>query len=421
MSAPHESMREMVGEAAGGYEIYHARRTEYETDEVVPFRTSPEPLTLSAEEGAEINRVGEAVAAFHEAVDELYQTDEKVRELLDRGKPEIFLGSPERGNYLFVRPDIIMTDQGFTICELETSPFGLALADILNKSYRQAGFETMVGDTILEEHVHTGTPNNGRIVYSAKTAAYNGQLSYLAEEVFSGDDRQWSSEHIETIDHSANDPMYRAFYTSEYEHDSAVQSVLERVDENQLIIPSITPALEEKAVMGLLWDKRWETYFARQLGSTTVDFLRRVIPPTLIVGEEAHFAPGLPAGIADVAGLASLAKGQRTLVLKPSSSSWAEGLHFLHKNSRGKAVELLRDAVESPKLHIIQEFRPGRKIPFTYEEGYERRPMTAKVRLTPYFGTTDGKLIAVKATACENTDRIHGSSSSINTAVARGK
>lgn len=44
--------------------------------------------------------------------------------------------------------------------------------------------------------------------------------------------------------------------------------------------------------------------------------------------------------------------------------------------------------------------------------------MQGRVRLTPYFTPENGKLVAIKATACENTDYIHAASNSINTAVA---
>lgn len=46
--------------------------------------------------------------------------------------------------------------------------------------------------------------------------------------------------------------------------------------------------------------------------------------------------------------------------------------------------------------------------------------MIAKVRLTPYFNPGNNRLIAIKATGCANTDYIHATTASVNTAVAEG-
>lgn len=48
--------------------------------------------------------------------------------------------------------------------------------------------------------------------------------------------------------------------------------------------------------------------------------------------------------------------------------------------------------------------------------------MRARIRITPYFSMTagnEGQLIAIKATGCQDTNYIHASTASINTAVAQ--
>ncbi len=131
-------MKERIEEALGDSKIYEAREDAYKTSDKVPFRVSPTPFTLTPEQRREVENMGNDVVAYFKAIDELYKTDSEIHELLNTGKPEMFLVQ-RPAQYLFVRPDIIITDEGFKICEIETSPFGLALAEILNKAYRRGG------------------------------------------------------------------------------------------------------------------------------------------------------------------------------------------------------------------------------------------------------------------------------------------
>lgn len=362
------------------------------------------------------------------AADELYRSEDDIRCLLDIGKPEIFQGRTQL-QYLFVRPDLIITRDGFAICEIETSPFGLGLAELLNRAYRLEGFDTMVEEGILPNFFSEHTPSKGVIVYSQKTSSYAGQLQFLAKEVFSGDGREWKAQQAE---HALNEDytcIYRAFYQYEHYGDLFVNYLIQTLldNENTQVLPSFTPHMEEKALLALIWDRRWEQFLTHQLGVAAFQHLREVIPPTWIIGQEHFFVPGLPQGVSSSEGLASLSKSKRKFVLKKSgfgsSSSWAEGVTFLQEKSSERARALLVAAAQdNQSLYIIQEFRPsqGRQMPYDKDD-YTIDQIQARIRLTPYFSMVaadEGRLIAIKATGCENTNYIHASTGSINTAVA---
>ena len=73
-------------------------------------------------------------------------------------------------------------------------------------------------------------------------------------------------------------------------------------------------------------------------------------------------------------------------------------------------------------LYIIQEFNQGKNVPMSFidDEGIFQT-INAKIRITPYYayiGKNKGKLIAAKVTGCENTEYIHASTASINTAIS---
>lgn len=420
-------MKDRIEQIVGETEIYKARKDEFDTDDKVPFRVSPTPFILTPEQKTEVENIGNDIVAYFKAIDELYRTDSEVQGILNTGKPELFLvQTPTK--YLFVRPDIIITPEGFRICEIETSPFGLGLAEVLNRAYRQGGFETLVADGSLETLVHAHTPSEGRIVFTSKTDQYAGQMTFLADKVFSGKDREWSAAKVNDLTPDELENIYRGFYLSEYVQDDAVKALLEKqIGEARDILPSPTPHMEEKAILAFIWDSRFETHLRSRLGDAAFKHLREVIPPNWIVGQEEHFAPGLPGNMNSSTGLASLSRSKRAFVLKPSgfsdTSSWAEGVNFLHKKSGESATQLLNTAIDDKTaLHVIQEFKKGSINPMSYsDESGKIVHMSARVRLTPYFSATsgdEGRLVAIKATGRENTDLIHGSSDSINTAVS---
>lgn len=354
-------MRSTIESALGSHSIYHARRKEFDTGQKIPFRVSPRPLELSLKESSELNELGVDMAHYFTTVDALYNNDDTVRKLLDRGKPEIFLGERPQ-QYLFIRPDIIITPRGFSVCEVETSPFGLALAEVLNRAYRDAGHETLITNGTLPAHIQAHTPSEGTLIFSNKTQQYSGQMTFLADQVFSNDGNRWQAKHVDDVSSEEPRAIYRGFYLAEHVTDPAIKALLTvAISGNTDILPSPTPHLEEKAILSFIWDKRFENHLRQQLGDAAFKHLRKVIPPTWIVGEEAYFAPGLPDNVSSAVDLANLSRSKRTFVLKnsgfQSNSSWSEGVHLLHEKSADKASSILDAAVhDSSSLHIIQDF-----------------------------------------------------------------
>lgn len=416
-------MKQALEQNAGSYTWYKARRHEFETGAKIPFRVSPEPLILSADQAGEIRRIGVVMTQYMQAVNELYQTQEPVHSLLSRNKPPVLLKEKDP-KYLFVRPDLIMTHEGFTVCEIETSPFGLALSDLLNKTYRQADFDTLAAENALSDYVKSSTPDRGVIVHSNKTASYAGQMEYLADNIFSGNGRNWVSGHVSQLTSQEGAQIYRGFYQVEYLIDPSVKDV---IDSGVIKTPSLTPHMEEKAVLAFAWDKRWSPFLSAQMGKSGLDYIRQIIPPTWIVGEELNFEPGLPNGAESTSGLAGLPRSKRGFVIKPSgfavNSSWAEGVNLLHEKSAEKAALIIAAAeADDAVLHVVQEFKKAKTVPMQYENSDGSLiPMNARLRVTPYYSMMGrvGELLTIKATGCENTDFIHASSSSINTAVAK--
>lgn len=247
-------MKKIIENFVGDHSVYKIRRKEFDWGETIPFRVSPEPFRLNDEQREQVLQIGLDMTSYFLAVDQLYRSQPAVHNLLDRGKPNLFRGNQMR--YLFIRPDLIVTPNGFSVCEVETSPFGLALSDLLNAAYHHGGFTTLVGADLLTNYIHSQTPELGTIVFNDKTAAFAGQMNYLAEKVFSGSGRTWQVKHVSEVDtHSNFGPVYRGFYLSDYDADEYVRKLVDAsLSGLGTIWPSLTPHMEEKAILSFIWD-----------------------------------------------------------------------------------------------------------------------------------------------------------------------
>lgn len=412
--------------AANGHQIYESRSTQDD----VPFRVSPNPLRLSQLQINSIKEIGFLVTQYMNAVRNLYFENQTVREILDAGKPEEFKGKNPR--YLFVRPDLILTKDGFKICEIEVSPFGLALSDILTRAYADQG---AIGDPeLLRSYASSRVAPLGKVVYSEHTEKFAGQLRYLAKEIFaSGNDLNWEAVHVAQLA-TMNEPEAFQFYRGFYLHEAANNPELLSVCNLDDSIPTSTTFYEEKAAMALIWDSRFARKLKLDLGRTEFEQLRNLIPPTWLLGQEQFFEPGLPNGATDTAGVAALGKSARKIVIKTSgysdAMSWGHGVEFLDKMTTNQAVEYVRSRAllcmfDSGPIYVAQQYCDPVKLPFSFYDssnGGEIVEQDMGSRITPYFanmGSKQGELISMKVTGRAGTRFIHGASDSVNTAVGQ--
>ncbi len=419
-------IRERIKLETKGYSMYNIRRDEYKSanPDCINFRISPEPFKLDKDKKKKIEEIGKAICDYMDACIEIYKNDENAHNILDRGKPEN-LKNVQEVKYLFLRPDLIITDTGFCLCEIETSPFGLGLAEVLNRAYGHQGFDTLVYQNDLKNYIQSNIKMPGVIAYSNKVKAFKGQLEFMANDIFSQENKIWTAREIgkESIKEKE---IYRAFYLSEELKDSNLEEILRE----KTLLPTSTPQFEEKALLSFIWDKRYSEILKNRLGNVEFNLLRNVIPKTWIIGEEKYVEGGLPYGKQNSLEIAELGKSERKFVLKRSGygeySSWGEGVKFLHKMGKHTAEEFIKSAIsDNEHLYIMQEFKKGRNfsMPFINDDGIFQE-MKARIRITPYYaytGENKGKLIAAKVTGCENTEYIHASTASINTAVSYEK
>lgn len=406
-------------EEAKGHQIYDSDH--HDGSQTVPFLVGTSPLALPSSTIDELKEIGYLVTQYMDCIAMLYQTNEDVHKLLDHGKPSEFHGN--KPNYLFVRPDIIITPQGLKICEIEVSPFGLALSDILSQAYSD---QAIANDpALLRDFVKMNTSQNGTFIFSDKTQRFAGQLEYLADVVFSDETNAWDTSHVNAHVNRPEQSIYRGYYLHETQRNEALRKLTHMCTTT----PSPTPFFEEKALLALIWDSRFAPTFKSLLGDSDFERLRQLIPPTWIIGQEEFFEPGLPGGATSTLELAGMGKSQRQVVIKSSgycdNMSWGHGVHFLDKVSAKSAIEHIAEIEDGPQdtLYIGQQYFPPEKVPFRFYAngaGSDIREEDMGCRITPYYaaaGDCKGELLTIKATGRNGSRYIHAATDSVNTAV----
>lgn len=434
-----ESVISGINHAAQGFNIYE---TDYKSslhpDNNLTFHIGTDSFVLPEKLSEELEMHGKSIAAYYQACDDLFQSlpvDHKWKQVLCAGKPEWLLAAAaqegDNTSHVFLRPDFILTEAGVVTTEIETSPFGLALSYFLNKSYLEQDCEVAVDPEILIktfiDETLEGNPLGKLLcfVLTEHTQKYTGQFEYLSRElsnfgvtasVVKPEALIVESSGKVTLNGEAVDCVYRGFYL----HESLDNPHLETLVKSEAkVVPGTKSHLEEKAMMGMIWDDDLVPYFQEQLGDEVFDNLRTIVPQTYVLSG----VPPARLGIDLWEDISRISRKKRNFILKISGfsdqGSWAKGVTFLNRLSQVDCENVISKALESDENFVIQEFKKGKKFEQEYYD-FDSDSfiiMTGKVRFTPYFCAKTGKLLTAKSTMCPNTDFIHAASNSINTPV----
>src|SRR5277367_4571859 len=122
------------------------------------WRVSPDPFPLGPELAEQLQGLGRLLLQFNRSVNLLYRQSlagkqpRWVADWLDRGKPAGVLETQRAAAFKndlprVIRPDIILTETGPCITELDSVPGGIGLTAWLNQTYAtmQTGAATLIG------------------------------------------------------------------------------------------------------------------------------------------------------------------------------------------------------------------------------------------------------------------------------------
>ena len=117
---------------------------------------SPEPFVIDARLAEALDKLGHRLNLFQRACNELYHRSVSGKQpawiaaYLDAGKPPELVAFARRKEArsdlpLVIRPDLVLTDDGFTIAELDSVPGGIGLTQWLNATYTSFGTHDVLG------------------------------------------------------------------------------------------------------------------------------------------------------------------------------------------------------------------------------------------------------------------------------------
>src|SRR5690606_37147458 len=173
------------------------------------WRLSPEAWPLTADDRAQLDAIGAACLDYHRALENLYlrsAADKNllrnkplrapwVADYLDRGKPPRLAAhardSRNRGAFPAVlRPDLLLTDDGWAMSELDSVPGGSGLTAFLNRLYSETGDILCAGDAMVKNfHAAVAAlPPDMRnqliaLVVSEESATYRPEMEWLAQQL----------------------------------------------------------------------------------------------------------------------------------------------------------------------------------------------------------------------------------------------
>lgn len=354
---------------------------------------SPEPLRLEKREVRELERMGQVLAAFQEAQDRIYRRSAKgkvapwLADLLDQGKPSWLVNWQREGQQAgvvprVIRPDLMLTDAGFSITELDSVPGGMGVTAWLASLYQ----DVLGGERGMFEGFDAILPREGKIFLSQESADYRPEMEWLCERLGRGS--------VHSAEDWKGEAGYRFFELFDWE---SIPALGESVGKEGLT-PPLKPLFEEKLWLALLHTPGLRSLWEQELRGKYLQQLKKWIP----MGWWVDPAPLPPHGalprleVHSWAEVGAMSQRERQLVLKVSGFSalaWgSRGVYIGHDEPGERWAALVEQAEMDfgTQPWVMQEFREARLIqhPYFDSESGEIRMMEGRARLCPYYFVT---------------------------------
>ncbi len=374
------------------------------------WRIAPGPFALGPQLAKEIESLGRVLLQFYRAVNLLYRKSAEgkmpawVAHWLDLGKPAELIAlqrSPAFKSEVprVIRPDLLLTESGLAVTELDSVPGGIGLTAWLNQTYSAInhqpstinllggadgmlhGFGSIFGDAT---HVH--------VIVSDEAATYRPEMQWLAEQL----GPRFSVRDASYTGFADGDAAYRFFELFDLPNVANAKQIFDLAAEKKIrLTPPPKPMFEEKMLFALLWNRNLQGFWRQELGEGFLAKLKMLVPYTWVIDP----SPLPPHGaipelnLTDWQQLKALSQKERELILKISGFSehaWgARGVFLgsdLSHEDWSKAVDdALQHFEQSPR--VLQRFHKPALVEtqwFDFDKN-EVVPMKGRARLCPYY------------------------------------
>jgi hypothetical protein len=455
-----ELTHEQIKTALGGQSLFEDKT----------WQLSPQAWPLTPEQVRELEQIGAACLDFHQALETLYQRSVAgknllrnkplvapwVADYLDRGKPADLVAhardARNRGAFPTVlRPDLLLTDEGFALTELDSVPGGIGLTAFLNRLYSGGGDQSVLGhgDAMVENfHLSlAGLKPELRnpliaILVSDEAATYRPEMQWLAEQLQRRGQRVFcmrpedvfplGTELFFDVEGTPDkiDIIYRFFELFDWANVRVGREILEAWQVGAVAIaPPMRHFQEEKLSLALFHHHLLREFWAESLGARSLKLLQKLIPRSWIM-DPAPLPPGAVLDGPQIGGrmlndwrdLAAASQKERDLIIKISGfheTAWGArsvvlGSDCSREEWQAGVEQALRLAPAN--LHVLQEYRKPRRVshPLYRSEGGgvpSPRDEAGRLRLCPYYFVAGGqaRLSGALATFCPPDKKIiHG-------------
>ena len=376
---------------------------------------SPEPFAIDESLGKNLERLGHQLFVFQRACNQLYQQSVKgkqprwVAKYLDAGKPPELIEFSRRAQFrdelpAIIRPDLILTDTGYTIAEIDSVPGGIGLTAWLNQTYHSLGAEVIGGGDGMLEGFRGVLPDGGDIVISEESDTYRPEMTWLSGQLNARHrDAEWLVAPAETYEPQPKRKVYRFFELFDLPNLPAVSALMKAAADGLVrVTPPLKPYLEEKMWFALFWLQPLREFWRRELGDKYYRQLQEVIPYSWLLDPtplpQHAVIPRLE--IHDWREAASFSQKERELVLKVSGFSplaWgSRGVSVGQDLPQAEWQRLIEEALQTSEIapRIMQRFHKARLFeqPFWRQDSGELATMRGRVRLCPYYFVEENRV-----------------------------
>jgi hypothetical protein len=374
------------------------------------WRISPTPFPLGENLAKEIESLGRVLLQFYRAVNLLYRKSvegkqpEWVARWLDLGKPRELIDLQRSAVFKneiprVIRPDILLTENGFSITELDSVPGGIGLTAWLNQTYSKSearierkepiggtdgmirGFESIFGDA-----------KQVCIVISEEAKTYRPEMEWLAQQI----GVRFTVHNSRFNGFTDGSAVYRFFELFDLANVPNSKQIFELASEKKIrLTPPPKPIFEEKMLFALLWNRNLQSFWRQELGESFFARLKKMIPYTWLVDP----TPLPPHGaipelnLTDWQQLKTMSQKDRDLILKVSGFSenaWGGRGVFLGSDlSQADWSVAVDDALKNFETSpsVLQRFEKPKIVEaqwFDFAKN-EIMPMKGRARLCPYY------------------------------------
>jgi hypothetical protein len=363
------------------------------------WRIAPQAFALSPAHTELLEKLGLVLHRFNTACNLLYRQSAAgkvhpwVAPLLDAGKPPELIALSRHDKVkgqvpAVIRPDLILTEEGFAMSELDSVPGGIGLTAWLGETYTALGDNVLGGADGMRQGF-ASILNDGEVLISEEAAAYRPEMEWLI-----GADRVRSVE-----DYTPNGkPAYRFFEAFDYPKLTKFAAAWQP---GQPLTAPLKPYLEEKLWLALFWSRPLQEFWRQEVGEKGQKLLQRIIPYSWVLDP----TPLPPHAVIPELNIQSweemehFSQKQRDLVLKISGFSpdaWgARGVYVGSDMPAEEWTTQVRTALAEFSEHprVLQRFMKGALAKQDYvAENDELVTLNGRARVCPYYFVVNDRI-----------------------------